>query len=99
MSPQSHECSADGKVDDLNYPTWLSILLLLVGTVGFLSNILVCVTILKARFLHDVTHYLSSSEGITQGQETSGPSHADRDRYIHHSLHTDTAFVYDHRDY
>ena len=67
MSPQSDECSADGKVDDLNYPTWLSILLLLVGTVGFLSNILVCVTILKARFLHDVTHYLILNLAISDG--------------------------------
>ena len=45
-------------LNEVFYPTWLSSLLLLFAFVGFLSNILVSVTILKSRFLQDVTHYL-----------------------------------------
>ncbi len=49
------------------YPSWLSIVLLLAATIGFLSNILVCVTILKANCLHDVTHYLILNLAISDG--------------------------------
>ncbi|XP_038071980.1 uncharacterized protein LOC119740675 [Patiria miniata] len=49
------------------FPGWLSILLLCCAVVGFLSNILVCVTVLKSKFLHDITHYLILNLAVSDG--------------------------------
>ncbi|XP_038072012.1 prolactin-releasing peptide receptor-like [Patiria miniata] len=49
------------------YPSWLSVLLLLIAVVGFLSNVLVIVNIFKSRFLHDVTHYLILNLAVSDG--------------------------------
>ncbi|XP_038072022.1 galanin receptor 2b-like [Patiria miniata] len=49
------------------YPSWLTVLFLLLALIGFLSNILVIVTIFKSRFLHDVTHYLILNLAVSDG--------------------------------
>ncbi|XP_022105887.1 prolactin-releasing peptide receptor-like [Acanthaster planci] len=55
----STDCCRNETVTSIEeYPSWLSTLFLLFAVVGFLSNILVSITILKCQFLHDVTHYL-----------------------------------------
>ena len=57
----------DDSGSSLAYPQWLSSLLLLIATTGFLSNILVCATILKTKFLRDLTHYLILNLAVSDG--------------------------------
>ena len=49
------------------YSPWLTYLLLFIAVIGFLSNILVSVTIVKVKLLQDITHYLILNLAISDG--------------------------------